>query len=110
MSTSWFVAAQPIYKLTGYMMVGGNFAISRAVLEKMGGFDSSIEFYGEDVDIGKRAKVHGKVLFSRNFVMPTSARRMKKQGFARTAGIYLANYFSIVLRGKPAHNDYQDVR
>jgi glycosyltransferase involved in cell wall biosynthesis len=110
MSTSWFIAAQPIYKMTGYMMVGGNFAISRQVLDKMGGFDSSIEFYGEDVDIGKRAKVHGKVLFSHRFVMPTSARRMKKQGFARTAGIYLANYVSIVLRGKPAHTDYQDVR
>jgi len=109
-STGWFVAAQPIYKLTGYMMVGGNFAIRRQVLEKMGGFDSSIEFYGEDVDIGKRAKIHGKVLFSSRFVMPTSARRMKKQGFARTAGIYLANYFSIMLRGRPAHNDYLDVR
>jgi glycosyltransferase involved in cell wall biosynthesis len=109
-STGWFIAAQPIYKITGYMMVGGNFAIARDVLDKMGGFDSSIEFYGEDVDIGKRAKEHGKVLFSRAFVMPTSARRMKKQGFAKTAGIYLANYLSIVLRGKPAHNDYLDVR
>ena len=109
-STGWFVAAQPIYTMTGYMMVGGNFAIRRDVLDKMGGFDSTIEFYGEDVDIGKRAKVHGKVLFSRHFVMPTSARRMKKQGFARTAGIYLANYLSIVLRGKPSHTDYLDVR
>lgn len=109
-STSWFIAAQPIYKLTGYMMVGGNFAISRAVLDKMGGFDSSIEFYGEDVDIGKRAKAHGKVLFSLSFVMPTSARRMKQQGFVRTAWIYLANYISIVVRGRPATNDYQDVR
>jgi hypothetical protein len=35
---------------------------------------------------------------------------LKKQGFARTAGIYFANYLSIVFRGKPAHNDYLDVR
>ncbi len=109
-SNGWFIAAQPIYKMTGYMMVGGNFAIRRDVLDKMGGFDSTIEFYGEDVDIGKRAKIHGKVLFSPHFVMPTSARRMKQQGFARTAGIYLANYFSIMLRGKPSHTDYLDVR
>ncbi len=109
-TAGWFIAAQPIYKLTGYLMVGGNFAIARAVLDKMGGFDSSIEFYGEDVDIGKRAKEYGKVLFSPSFIMPTSARRMKKQGFVRTAGIYLANYVSIVLRGKPAHKDYLDVR
>jgi len=109
-STGWFVLAQPMYKMTGYMMVGGNFAIRRSVLDAMGGFDSTIEFYGEDVDIGKRASQHGRVLFSRHFVMPTSARRMKHQGFARTAGIYLSNYLSIMLRGRPSHNDYLDVR
>jgi glycosyltransferase involved in cell wall biosynthesis len=109
-STAWFIAARPMYKLTGYLMVGGNFAIYRDVLEKMGGFDSSIEFYGEDVDVGKRAKQHGKVLFSPRFVMPTSGRRMKKQGFAKMAGIYFTNYLSIVLRGKPANMNYEDVR
>jgi glycosyltransferase involved in cell wall biosynthesis len=109
-STGWFTVARPIYKITGYMMVGGNFAIRRDVLEKMGGFDSSIEFYGEDVDIGKRANKHGRVLFSPRFIMPTSGRRMQKQGFAKIAGLYLANYFSVAFRGKPATQSYEDVR
>lgn len=109
-SRAWFIAARPLYKLTGYMMVGGNFAIRRDVLEKMGGFDRTIEFYGEDVDIGKRARSHGKVLFSPRFVMPTSGRRMRKQGFARIAGLYFANYLSIAVRGKPATRHYQDIR
>jgi len=109
-SSGWFVAARPLYSITGYMMVGGNFAIPRNVLERMGGFDSSIEFYGEDVDIAKRAKQQGKVLFSPRFVMPTSGRRMKKQGFAKIAGIYFLNYFSIVFRGKPATKGYEDIR
>jgi glycosyltransferase involved in cell wall biosynthesis len=109
-SNGWFVAARPLYGIIGYLMVGGNFAIRRDVLEKMGGFDASIEFYGEDVDIAKRARKHGKVLFSPRFVMPTSGRRMKKQGFAKTAGIYFANYFSVVFRGKPATTRYEDVR
>ena len=109
-SSAWFVAARPLYALTGYMMVGGNFAIRREALTKMGGFDSTIEFYGEDVDIGRRAKKQGKVLFSPSFVMPTSARRMARQGFAKTAGIYFINYFSIAFRGKPATNDYLDIR
>ena len=55
----------------------GLLAIRRDVLEKMGGFDASIEFYGEDIDIAKRAGKYGKVLFSPRFVMPTSGRRMK---------------------------------
>jgi len=109
-STGWFVAAQPLYRITGYMMVGGNFAIRRDVLEKMGGFDSSIEFYGEDVDIGKRASKHGTVLFSTRFVMPTSGRRMQKMGFVKMAGIYFINYFWMALRGKPATKGYNDVR
>jgi len=109
-SSGWFVAARPLYKITGHMMVGGNFAIRREVLEKMGGFDSSIEFYGEDVDVGKRARKHGKVLFSNRFVMPTSGRRMKQQGFVKMAGLYFANYVSIVVRGKPAHQQYKDIR
>jgi glycosyltransferase involved in cell wall biosynthesis len=109
-STKWFILARALSWFTGYLMVGGNFAIRRDVLEKMGGFDSSIEFYGEDVDIGKRAKAHGKVVFSPRFVMPTSGRRMKKEGFAKIAGLYCANYFSIVFRGKPATSGYEDVR
>jgi glycosyltransferase involved in cell wall biosynthesis len=109
-ASGWFVAARPLYKITGYMLVGGNFAIRRDVLEKMGGFDSSIEFYGEDADIAKRARKHGKMLFSPRFVMPTSGRRMKKQGFARMAGIYFANYLWIVFRGKPVTKGYEDVR
>lgn len=109
-SNGWFVAARPLCSITGCLMVGGNFAIRRDVLERMGGFDSSIEFYGEDVDIAKRAKKQGKVLFSPRFVMPTSGRRMKKQGFVKMAGIYFINYFSIVFRGKPATQVYMDVR
>jgi glycosyltransferase involved in cell wall biosynthesis len=109
-STAWFVAAKPFYAIIGYIMVGGNFAIRRDVLENMGGFDSSIEFYGEDVDIAKRARKQGQVLFSADFVMPTSARRMAKQGFLKTAGIYFINYFSVVFSGKPATTAYEDVR
>jgi glycosyltransferase involved in cell wall biosynthesis len=110
MSAGWFVAARPLYRIIGYMLVGGNFAIRRDVLEKMGGFDASIEFYGEDVDIAKRAGKHGKVQFSPSFVMPTSGRRMQNQGFIKTAGIYFINYLSIVFRGKPATKGYKDVR
>lgn len=109
-STSWFVAARPLYGVTGHMMVGGNFAIRRDVLEKMGGFDEKIEFYGEDVDIGKRAKKFGKVLFCPRFVMPTSGRRMKKQGFVKMASIYFINYFSILFSGKPVTKGYKDIR
>jgi glycosyltransferase involved in cell wall biosynthesis len=109
-SSGWFVAARPLSGLTGSIIVGGNFAVRRSVLEKMGGFDKSIEFYGEDVDIARRAGKHGKVRFSPRFVMPTSGRRMQSQGFLKIAGIYFLNYVSIVLRGRPANMGYKDIR
>jgi glycosyltransferase involved in cell wall biosynthesis len=109
-ASGWFVAARPLYSIIGYMLVGGNFAIRREVLDKMGGFDASIEFYGEDADIAKRAKKFGKVLFSNRFVMPTSGRRLQKQGYLKMAGLYFVNFFSIVFRGKPATRGYTDVR
>jgi glycosyltransferase involved in cell wall biosynthesis len=109
-ASGWFVAARPLYGVIGYMLVGGNFAIRRDVLEHMGGFDPKIEFYGEDADIAKRAKKYGKVLFSPHFVMPTSGRRLQKQGYLRMAGLYFINFFSIVFRGKPATKGYTDVR
>jgi glycosyltransferase involved in cell wall biosynthesis len=110
LSEAWFVAARSLGGITGYIVVGGNFAIPRTVLEKMGGFDASIEFYGEDVDIAKRAGKQGKVRFSPRFVMPTSGRRMQKHGFLKMAGIYFVNYFSVVLHGKPVTQTYTDVR
>lgn len=109
-ASGWFVAARPLYSIIGYMLVGGNFAIRRDVLDKMGGFDASIEFYGEDADIAKRAKKFGKVLFVNSFVMPTSGRRLQKQGYLKMAGLYFVNFFSIVFRGKPATRGYTDVR
>ena len=109
-SNGWFVAARPLSGITGSIIVGGNFAIRRTVLEKMGGFDKSIEFYGEDVDIARRAGKHGKVRFSPRLVMPTSGRRMQEQGFLKIAGIYFLNYCSIIFRGKPATTGYKDIR
>jgi len=109
-SRGWFVVARPLYSMIGYIIVGGNFAIRRDVLDKMGGFDRTIEFYGEDADIARRAGQHGKVLFSPSFVMPTSGRRMQSQGYLKMAYLYMINYLSIAFRGKPATVGYIDVR
>ncbi len=109
-SNGWFVVARPLSGIAGSIVVGGNFAIRRTVLDKMGGFDKSIEFYGEDVDIARRAGKHGKVRFSPRLVMPTSGRRMQEQGFLKIAGIYFLNYCSIMFRGKPATKGYKDIR
>lgn len=102
--------AKLLYWLAGYMAVGGNFVIKKEVVEKMNGFDTSIAFYGEDTDVARRASKFGKVKFTLKLLMPTSGRRFSGQGFFYTAVIYVKNFFSEVFWGKPATEEYKDIR
>lgn len=110
LSLVYWYAAYPIYLAIGYMAVGGNFAIKRNILEKMNGFDSSIEFYGDDTNIARRASLFGKVKFKLSFIMYSSARRLIGQGMIKTALIYVLNFFSQVFLKKSATKSYKDIR
>lgn len=106
----WKFLATPSVYFIGYMVVGGNFVIKREVLEKMGGFDTNIKFYGEDTDIARRASQFGKVKFSLEFFMPTSGRRLNGQGFLSTGYTYVTNFLSQVFLHRPVTDDYTDIR
>ena len=56
----------------GSMIQGGNFVITRQALEKIGGFNLSISFYGEDTDIACRLNQVGKVRFTFDLKMLSS--------------------------------------
>ena len=64
----WRILVMTTYYFVGYMTLGANFAIKKDVVSKMGEFDTSIEFYGEDVNIARRAHQFGKVKFKRDFI------------------------------------------
>jgi peptidoglycan/xylan/chitin deacetylase (PgdA/CDA1 family) len=70
-------------------------------LEKIGGFNRRIKFYGEDTDIAKRVSRAGKVAFIDNLYIMTSARRFIQQGILKTVFIYFINYFSVLLFNHP---------
>lgn len=106
----WYTLAMPIYLIVGYMAIGGNFAIRRSVLEKMGGFDTSIAFYGEDTNVARRAHAFGKVKFKPGFAMYTSGRRLSGQGIFKIAVVYILNFLSEVLIRRPVTKKYTDIR
>lgn len=106
----WHILAKPTYWFTKYMAVGGNFAASKAALSDIGGFDTSLSFYGEDTNIARRLYSKGQVLFDMRLVMNTSARRLKVEGVATTAAHYIINFASEVVRKKPATSAYRDIR
>lgn len=80
--------------------IGGNTFLRARSLEQIGGFDTSIVFYGDDTDIAKRMSSIGKVIFSSNVIMSTSARRYKKQGIFRLNAKYTFYFFKTILFGK----------
>ena len=77
----------------GGVLIGGNNMIRASVLEKTGGYDTSLTFYGEDTNTAKRVSKYGKIAFHRNCVMKTSARRFKKEGFLKISIKYFYHFF-----------------
>ncbi|MBI5138327.1 MAG: glycosyltransferase family 2 protein [Candidatus Vogelbacteria bacterium] len=106
----WNILALPSYWIVGYMIIGGNFAIRKSVLEKMGGFDTSIAFYGEDTNIARRASKFGKSKFKVPFIVYSSNRRLEGQGLVNTGFLYIINFLSEVILHRPFNKEYKDIR
>lgn len=107
----WNLLAYPTYMLLmKYMVLGANFVARRSVLMKIGGFDATIEFYGEDTNIARRLAKAGKVKFLRSSLVNSSARRMEAEGWLKIGLKYTANFISEILRHRPVHQEYNDYR
>ena len=101
----WGCLARVLYRTTGAMVNGAGFAIRSGAVDFMGGFDTSVEFYGEDTSIARRAAKFGKVLFDFSLTIDTSARRMQQGGWMRTAAVYAANFMRPAITKR--HVDYR---
>lgn len=86
---------------TGAMLQGGNFIVRRTHLEQIGGFDTSIEFYGEDTDIARRISRVGKVKWTFGLPIYASGRRLAKEGVFMTGLRYAANHLYVLVTGRP---------
>jgi glycosyltransferase involved in cell wall biosynthesis len=95
---------------TGFVVYGGNFAARKSALQKIGGFDESIVFYGDDANTGKRLSKIGKLPFDPSFTIQTSARRLKAEGMWRICWIYGVNFISEAIRGKPYTPQHRNFR
>ncbi|MEI8104171.1 MAG: glycosyltransferase family 2 protein, partial [Candidatus Moraniibacteriota bacterium] len=94
----------------GSMLQGGNFVLRREAMEKIGGFDTSIEFYGEDIDIGRRMHRIGTVKWTFALPIYASGRRFVKQGILKTGLLYMMNYLWESFFKKPLSTTYEDIR
>ena len=94
----------------GTIFYGGNFAVRRAALETIGGFDTSIEFHGEDTNLGRRLHRVGKVTLVHDCYLYTSARRYRAMGKGAVFRLYVRNFTSELLHHTPKDRTHLDVR
>jgi glycosyltransferase involved in cell wall biosynthesis len=94
----------------GAVLYGGNFAVRREALARIGGFDTRIAFHGEDTNLGRRLAALGPVHLAYDCWLHTSARRYRAMGRGRVFRLYVRNFTSELLRHRPHDEHYVDVR
>jgi glycosyltransferase involved in cell wall biosynthesis len=111
-----YVVAPPTHLLVHYgfglgaVLYGGNFAVRSEVLARIGGFDRTVEFHGEDTNLGRRLTPHGSITLAGDCWVWTSARRYRAMGKRKVFGLYVRNFWSEILRHRPADVEHIDVR
>jgi glycosyltransferase involved in cell wall biosynthesis len=113
----WYIVAFVTYGLVnqyvlrcGAMVQGGNHAVRRAALKRIGGYNTTIAFHGEDTNLAFRLMRVGVVKFSFRLPILASGRRLRQEGVLRTAWSYGLNSLFVILFGRPLARTYTDVR
>jgi glycosyltransferase involved in cell wall biosynthesis len=94
----------------GTVFYGGNFAVRRDALARIGGFDTSIVFHGEDTNVGRRLFADGRVSLFHDCYLYTSARRYVAMGKGHVFRLYIRNFTSELLHHRPKDTTHVDVR
>jgi peptidoglycan/xylan/chitin deacetylase (PgdA/CDA1 family)/GT2 family glycosyltransferase len=93
----------------GSAVWGCNFAVRRSALMEVGGFDTSIRFYGEEYELSLRLRNAGRGgVIPRLFVL-TSARRLKRIGVVNQYWNWVVDYFSVLFWYKPISKELEDL-
>ena len=94
----------------GVVFYGGNFAVRKAALSRIGGFDTRIEFHGEDTNLGRRLFAVGRVALRYDCFLYTSARRYVAMGKGAVIRLYVRNFVSELLHHAAKDTVHIDVR
>ena len=80
----------------GAILIGGNTFIRAEILELAGGYNTSLTFYGDDVDMAKRLSKYGEIKFVNSLVQLSSSRRYKANGFWEVNKKYQSFFWNLI--------------
>jgi glycosyltransferase involved in cell wall biosynthesis len=87
---------------------GSNMAVRAKDFWKVGGFDTDL-VTGEDIDLQKKLKRRGKLVYCKKARTSVSARRIQDWGLARFLGFHVTNFMKLQM-GRKGHRKYEPVR
>jgi glycosyltransferase involved in cell wall biosynthesis len=83
--------------------------IKRKFFEIVGGNNVTLGA-GEDFDLFKRIRRHGKILFANKLCVYESPRRYRKIGYSGVTWSWIKNSISIIFRNKSLSKEWEQVR
>ena len=89
----------------GGIIIGGNSFIDADTLERAGGYNVDLTFYGDDVDIAKRVSKFGWISYSNSLILNTSSRRFAALGFNKVQKKYRKAFFDVIFFNRVQINE-----
>jgi glycosyltransferase involved in cell wall biosynthesis len=85
------------WRKKGAILIGGNAFLNRGILNQVGGFNTNLTFYGDDIDIAIKMSKYGFVSYSTILTIKTSSRRYKACGFWKVNAKYQTIFKDLLL-------------
>ena len=94
----------------GVVFYGGNFAVRRDALDRIGGFDTRSSFTARTPTSAGACRAIGNVELRYDCFLYTSARRYNAMGKGAVFRLYVRNFVSELLHHRPKDTVHLDVR
>jgi glycosyltransferase involved in cell wall biosynthesis len=95
-------------KTDSHFAAADNMAFDAKIFHKAGGFNPNL-VTGEDTDLVRRVKPHGKIAFLPDAHVYVSMRRVREWGYWKYLSFHTSNFFKYHLKGE-AHEEYEPIR
>jgi len=86
---------------------GFNFVMKKETFVKVGGYDPNFKKMSPDIELGKRLKKEGKIVFDPTITVSGSFRRFQTGGVLKTGRMFMKSWWQMA-RGKQPTVDYDD--
>ncbi len=83
--------------------------VRKEIFNRVNGYNNKLAA-GEDFDLFRRIRRHGKIHFAKDLIVYESPRRFRKLGYKNVSWTWLKNGISVFLKNKSISKEWEQVR